>query len=153
MDRCVQMRLVDRYCECLEWTALREGFRKARLKSGKSLRKLKQSADIDPSTIHRIENIKKYPDYRPDLDTLDALVRGVGLTLAQFFAQVEGLTVQETPAAGPASLPSPSQEALRIGMALATALEKELQHREQTAESPHESPQGGRTKSGRGRRR
>jgi len=77
----------------MDWNALREGLRLTRLQSGHSLRALRDATGIDPSTMHRIENVKRYPDYRPDLETVDALLRAMHSSLAEFFARLERISV------------------------------------------------------------
>lgn len=156
MDCCAQMLRPDGYCGGLEWTPVREAFRKARLASGKSLRTLKSATGIDPSTIHRIENVKKYPDYRCDLDTLDALVRGVGLSLARFFAQVEGVDLSSATgdemAADARAFLQLKAPLRQVALGYATALQESLPQAPTAESRPAPSPVV-RTRSAGGRRR
>jgi transcriptional regulator with XRE-family HTH domain len=77
----------------MNWVAVREGLRRVRVERRVSLRKLHDVTGVNASTIHRIESIKKYPAHTPDLETIDALVRGLGLTLSGFFLTIEGPAV------------------------------------------------------------
>lgn len=120
MDWCARMLKTHEDGALVDWRQLREELRKARSESGKSLRQLKADAGIDPSTVHRIENVKRYPDYQPDLDTLDALTRAMGLSLAVFFGRIEGLrpalsqegsTVAHAAAGDPTHASNPAERA------------------------------------------
>lgn len=95
----------------IDWRRVREVLRQIRNERGVTLRALEASSGIDESTIHRIENTRKYPNHKPDLETVDAIVRGLNLSLAEFFAQVEPgqelsgatLTANTSPAEAPHS--------------------------------------------------
>jgi transcriptional regulator with XRE-family HTH domain len=83
----------------LDWSALRYGVRDARKRGGWTLTKLADASGIDQATIHRIENVPRYPTYHPDLDTLHCLVQAMGLTLLELFAYVArppGTSFQQT---------------------------------------------------------
>lgn len=82
----------------MDWTAIRLELRAVRKETKASGRRasglyLKETAGVDPSTLNRIEGVKKYPNHKPDLETIEALVRAMGLTLSAFFARIEGVSV------------------------------------------------------------
>lgn len=117
----------------LDWGAIRLELKRARevRPDGKmSVRTLAKKAGIDASTINRIEGIGKYPDHKPDLPTLVAIVTGLGLTLSQFFGRVEGVDLsrhsgdQQSDLSGgsdvPASEPRESDRLSRLESDVAT---------------------------------
>lgn len=68
---------------------------------------LSASSGVDRAVIHRIENVRRYQDYTPNLDTLARLIQGLGLSWTAFFARVEGVEV-----AGLLALPDEARRAL-----------------------------------------
>jgi transcriptional regulator with XRE-family HTH domain len=85
----VQMEWPD-----MDWPAIRREISKVRKERKVTLKSLKKSTGISPSTVNRIERVEKYPAHKPDLDTIYALVRAMGLTLSDFFAPIEVLKSQ-----------------------------------------------------------
>lgn len=74
----------------VDWKRLREALARARAEEGLTLAELEQASGVDQSTIHRIENIKKYPKHKPDLQTIEALVViGMGRTISALFTEIE----------------------------------------------------------------
>jgi transcriptional regulator with XRE-family HTH domain len=69
---------------------LRLAQRRARDGRSWSLDDLAKASGIDKSAIHRTENTKRYPHYRPDLDTIERWVKATtGKHLSAFFASFE----------------------------------------------------------------
>lgn len=68
-------------------TEMRKGLRALRRELELTLDALSDQSGIDRAAIHRIENVDKYPDYEPGLDTFRRMVEGLGLTLQDFFAR------------------------------------------------------------------
>jgi len=64
--------------------------RKQQKRSGLTLDRLQENSGVDRAVIHRIESVRKYPRYKPGIDTVLRLVEGMGLTLSSFFAEIEG---------------------------------------------------------------
>jgi transcriptional regulator with XRE-family HTH domain len=50
---------------------------------------LAEKTHLDKSTIHRIENTKKYPTHVPELATLEAIAQAFGLDLSDVLGQLE----------------------------------------------------------------
>src|SRR5262245_856108 len=79
----------------LDWSELRREISKIRLAQRRedgrpwSLEDLATRSGVDKSTIHRIENTKKYPKHVPDLETLEAVMSAFGLHLSDLLAMLE----------------------------------------------------------------
>jgi transcriptional regulator with XRE-family HTH domain len=59
----------------------REALRERRFRQRVSVTDLADRSGIDRSTLYRIENTKKFPDYEPEIGTLRKLAAVLGLTL------------------------------------------------------------------------
>jgi transcriptional regulator with XRE-family HTH domain len=59
-----------------------------------SLDDLAEKAKLNRATIHSIENIKREPNLKPDLVTVDRLTCAMGLTLSSFLAQFEEVPIE-----------------------------------------------------------
>lgn len=87
----------------IDWHLLRRALGRLRTAQrreddGKSwtLENLREKSGIEISTIHRVENTKKYPNYKPDLFTVERWVIACGgVTLSEFFLQLEGVQIAE----------------------------------------------------------
>lgn len=86
------MHRCDGYSGCMNLKAVRDALRVLRVQSGKGVRDID---GLDKSTVHRIENTKKEPDYSPELSSVALMVEGCGWTLARFFADYEKFTAVE----------------------------------------------------------
>lgn len=73
----------------LSLTAIRDGLRSLRQREDFTLDDLAKASGVDRAVIHRIENTRKYPDYEPGIETVRRIVEGAGLSLSQFFNDVE----------------------------------------------------------------
>lgn len=82
----------------MDYGVLREALRRARLSTEverdgvrrkMTLNDAADASGLNRSTIHAIENVRREPLLRPELDTIERLVAAYGLTLSSFFAQVE----------------------------------------------------------------
>lgn len=63
--------------------------RRKRKRDGLTLDRLQENSGVDRAVIHRIESPKKYPKYEAGFHTIHRLIEGLGLTLPDFFLQVE----------------------------------------------------------------
>ena len=70
---------------------IRAELRRARKTRDLTLDDLTDKSGVDRAAIHKIENVKKYPDYEPGLNTFLRLIGGLGVTLTAFSARVEGV--------------------------------------------------------------
>lgn len=95
-----------------EWTTIRRELRAVRKERRITLRVLHDKTGISPSTVNRIERVEKYPNHKPDLDTLQVLTRAMGVPLSEFFGRIEGLKPQRHT---DNNLPSPTQSELAEG--------------------------------------
>jgi transcriptional regulator with XRE-family HTH domain len=68
---------------------IREGLRSLREREHFTLDEANKVSGVDRAVIHRIENTKKYPKYEPGIETVRRLVEGMGISLAQFFNELE----------------------------------------------------------------
>ena len=104
------------YSPPVDFLALREELRKLREQSDFTLDELAVSSGLNRATIHAIENIKREPDLKPELETVERLVVAMGLTLSEFFARIEGLNV--SPERGTTSILNPQggEEHVRGGV-------------------------------------
>lgn len=81
----------------LDWGRVRAELRSLRSELGLTREQLERASGVEQTTIYRIENTKKLPDHKPDFDSIEALVTGMGLTLSEFFVRIEGLKAQPVP--------------------------------------------------------
>jgi len=58
---------------------------------GMTLDEAAAKSGLNRATIHSIENIKREPALKPDLESIERLARAYGLTLTALFARVEGV--------------------------------------------------------------
>lgn len=77
------------YTPDVNWRLLREGLTRARNAKNLTLDGAAAEASLNRATIHSIENVKREPDLKPELETIERLVAAYGLTLAEFFASLE----------------------------------------------------------------
>lgn len=70
------------YTPRMDFVPLRESLRKARDTLGWTLDQAAQKSGLNRATIHSIENVKREPDLKSDLDTLETLARSYGLVLS-----------------------------------------------------------------------
>lgn len=96
--------------------------RKVRKRDGLTLDRLEENSGVDRAVIHRIENVKKYPRYKPGMETILRLIEGMGLTLPVFFLGVRDLQKTGLQAAIPLSQDSAShpREATSHGLDVST---------------------------------
>jgi transcriptional regulator with XRE-family HTH domain len=85
------MHECDGYWPQMDLRAVRDALRLLRNQSGLSLDDI---AGLDRSTVHRIENTKGDPDYKPELTSVALIANACGYTMARFFATLD--TVTET---------------------------------------------------------
>jgi len=70
---------------------IRKAIRRGRLDRYLTLTGLETASGVDRATIHMLENLNKYPDLDPKLDTVIKIVEdGFGLTLCAFICWAEG---------------------------------------------------------------
>lgn len=101
----------------MDYVRARDVLRERRFELRLSIKDLASMADVERTTVYRVENTKAAPDYRPDFETMEKLASAMNLTLSQFFARIEGLpsdgqavTLPITPELGaPAHVPSASE--------------------------------------------
>lgn len=77
------------YTHTVNFVALRELLRMAREARGYTLDQAAAAAGLNRATIHSIENIKREPGLKPELETIEQLVRAYGRTLSSFFRHLE----------------------------------------------------------------
>lgn len=75
----------------LDWPALRGELRRLRAENDLTREELQKLSGVEKTTIYRIENTKEMPDYKPDFDTVSALLVAMEITLSAFFARIEGV--------------------------------------------------------------
>lgn len=80
----------DTVCAVASLTEIRLAVRTARREREWSLDTLSEKAHVDRAALHKIENVRKYAGYEPGIETIRKIVEALGLTLAGFFARVEG---------------------------------------------------------------
>lgn len=114
------MRKCDRYWRRMELKAVRDALRVLRVHSGKGVRGI---PGLDKSTVHRIENTKKEPDYSPELSSVAIMVEGCGWTLARFFADYEKFIAAEPDAASLLALLREGQNAAQVRQFLGLSAE------------------------------
>lgn len=82
----------------LDWEALRERLAKYRRDKPFKVAELAAAIHVAPTTIYRIENVKKQPAHRPDLPTMiEWLDATGGPTISSFLAQFEVLPAGAKP--------------------------------------------------------
>jgi transcriptional regulator with XRE-family HTH domain len=87
----------------MEMLQAREALRELRFRQRKAINTLADESGIDRTTIYRIENTKRLPDYQPELQTLHRLAVALGTTLAQLAPTVGAPTA---PPPAPAVVPA-----------------------------------------------
>jgi hypothetical protein len=109
--------------QSLEWRLIRGAVRAARehcVKGGVrwSRQRLAQHSGVDAATIFRVESVARYPDYRPDLETIARLVWTLDLTLSQLFADVEDQmsTIRGSSRAKTKAKPAPLRRGRRVAV-------------------------------------
>lgn len=93
----------------LDWRAVRAELRRLRDVNELTREALQKLSGVEKTTIYRIENTKELPDYKPDFETIEALLRAMEVSLSAFFLRIEGLpptrqtdpeSAHSTPSAG-----------------------------------------------------
>lgn len=89
------MPVIDKGLRCahnhtVNFALVREVLRRARASVGMTLDDAARHSGLNRATIHSIENIKREPALKPELETIERLAVAYGLTLSSFFAQLEG---------------------------------------------------------------
>ncbi len=111
---------------------------------GMTLDEAAEKSGLNRATIHSIENIKREPTLKPDLDTIERLVLAYGLTLSSFFARIESrarhgtgredFQQKEGGAAGDHAVSAASQDTLdmdrELGRAIVRIVQRELTRRQ-----------------------
>lgn len=77
--------------------AVREELRRLRDQRDWTQGELASRAGVEVTTVHRVENTKRMPDYQPDFDSIERLVKAFGFTLSRFLLQIEGLPAAQPP--------------------------------------------------------
>lgn len=70
--------------------------RKGRTRLGLTLDEAAAASGLNRATIHAIENIRREPHLKPELETIERLTSAYGLTLAAFFAHIDDTPVKRT---------------------------------------------------------
>jgi transcriptional regulator with XRE-family HTH domain len=92
------MHECDRYWLAMDVRAVREALRILRTQSGLSLDDIE---GLDRSTVHRIENTKGDPGYKPELTSVALITKACGYTLARFFATLDDVVATISDAGRP----------------------------------------------------
>jgi transcriptional regulator with XRE-family HTH domain len=77
------------YTRAVDFRVLREILRRARTRRGLTLDQAAAATGLNRATIHSIENVKREPTLKPELETIEQLVQAYGLTLSSFFTLIE----------------------------------------------------------------
>lgn len=155
-NRLIPRELAEQYLRHMVTSRqVREALRKLRTDARREPWEFADEARVDRATVYRIEKFDK--PYSPKIETISALVESRGLTLAAFFAAIEGVAMKVTTSdpeteADVQRFRALSPDARRVALGLAAAVSEYLPPAP-SAESPRESPPGARTKSAQGRRR
>lgn len=81
------------YTHNVDWHKLREGLGAARNGLGWTLDEAATASGLNRATIHSIENVKREPDLKPDLDSIEQLVSAYKSSLPVFFAQISDVHI------------------------------------------------------------
>lgn len=95
----------------MDYRRVREVLRECRFQLDLGVKEIAEKSGLERTTIYRIENLKELPDYKPDLETIEAVIKGLGLTLSAFFARVENTGLQALPSRSTDRLPPASEDA------------------------------------------
>lgn len=82
--------LQEAYTPAVDWMALRNALRQRRTERGKSLDDLSKETKVNRATIHSIENVKREPNLKPRIETVETLARALGLKMSELFLLAEG---------------------------------------------------------------
>lgn len=77
------------YSHGVDFHRLRAALAKERDRAGMTLDDLAEKSGLNRATIHSIENIKREPDLKPELETVERLASAMELTLSEFFERIE----------------------------------------------------------------
>lgn len=88
------------YIHGVDWKALREALRLERERAQMTLDELAKTAKLNRATIHSIENVKREPDLKPELESVEKIVGAMGMTLSEFFLQIECQPNADLPVGG-----------------------------------------------------
>lgn len=102
----------------VDYRRAREVLRARRFDLGLGVNELAKKAQIERTTVYRVENLRELPNYKPEFETMEALATALGLTLSQFFAQIESLqspTATSTTDEPPHNLPSTESAVRPVG--------------------------------------
>lgn len=75
----------------MDYRRVREHLRALRVARKMGVPELAHDAGVNKTTLYRIEEITDDSDREIDLGTLEKLVVALGLTLSEFFSEIEGL--------------------------------------------------------------
>lgn len=70
----------------MNWVTVRDALRVLRVERVRGVRRI---AGVDFSTVHRIENTKKYPKHVPKLESIEAILVACGSSLGAFFTTLD----------------------------------------------------------------
>lgn len=132
---------------------VREALRRLRTEARLEPEEFADEAGVNRATVYRIEDFSK--NYAPKIETVSALAESRDLSLAEFFASIEGILIKADGleiSVDDRSFLALDVEVRRIAIAFARSLEVNLPGaREVAPTSAH--PPGTRTKSAKGRHR
>jgi len=77
------------YTHTVQWHALRTALARARERTALTLDQAAEQSGTNRATIHSIENVKREPTLKPELETIESLASTYGLTLSALFADIE----------------------------------------------------------------
>lgn len=121
----------------------RDGIRRP----GMTLDEVAAATGLNRASIHKLENIKRKPNFKPKLETIEVLAHTYGLTLSSLFSQIEALpegtraTDDQASAtsaqarANDETLPTLTPEEWRLLYSLGKAVAKVAAHTERERES------------------
>lgn len=75
---------------------IRAQIRKCRREKEWTLDDLVEASGVERTACHKIESVKKYPDYEPGLGTFLKLVAAFGMPVADFFSRLEDPSISLT---------------------------------------------------------
>jgi len=81
--------LPDAYTRAVNIKGLREELRLMRKRFEWTLDQAAAASGLNRATIHSIENIKREPKLKPELESLESLVNAYGMTLSSFLVKFE----------------------------------------------------------------
>src|SRR5262245_47294568 len=93
ITRSTCMSRTDAYSRGMQLRTVREALRLLRLQAGLGLDEVE---GLNRATVHRIESVRRDPEYSPELSSVIRIIEACGITVAEFFMMLDDVKTAES---------------------------------------------------------